>query len=155
MATFLGIKEGRCVGVGLGGVAGVALGWEEWPGEAGWVDGRGGGGVADGGGFGRECGAAGWWANSFVLMAHSPKPVIPAKAGISPWDLDSGFRRNDDTSLQFSNAMLLNYRVRGSRVGGNDGALLAAARERQVLPKIGMRLSGLGGGRCRSGVRLL
>ena len=75
-----------------------ALGWAEGGGEE--------ASAADGGGFGRECGAAGWWANSFVLMAHSPKPVIPAKAGISPWDLDSGFRRNDDTSLQFSNSAM-------------------------------------------------
>ena len=106
MATFLGIEEGRCVerwvgrrvrgGVGLGGVAG----------GGGLGGGAGGGGVADGGGFGKECGAAGWWPNSFVLMAHSPKPVIPAKAGISPWALDSGCRRNDDTSLQFSNAAM-------------------------------------------------
>ena len=144
MATFLGIEEGRCVGrwvgrssrggVGLGGVAGRGgLGGRAGRRECGgWW------------GFGRECGAA-EWPNSFGLMAHSPKPVIPAKAGISPWALDSGCRRNDDTSLQFSNAMLLNYRVRGSRLRGNDGALLAAARERRILPKIGMRLSGLGG----------
>ena len=48
------------------------------------------------------------WHNRFVLMAHSPKPVIPPKAGTSPRALDSGFRRNDDTSLQFIASMLLN-----------------------------------------------
>ena len=36
---------------------------------------------------------------SFPSFPHNP--VIPAKAGISPGAMDSGFRRNDDTSPSF------------------------------------------------------